>query len=130
MGLNSLATSYAANQVLNAVNVAVDTVNFVLDPRIEYLADIAVHAGQALLRRDGYFGVKIDSLNIDVKLLDTPEERLIMDVANLARMTKLGISGTKSPLPTAIKVISSLQYAVNFWANKFVAFTPKATSKV
>jgi hypothetical protein len=116
---NCVDNGYETNQIYNAATAVFVGANCIVNPNLKDLTDMTIHAAQALLRKDGYFGVKIDSLGIDVKLIDGKKGRLIMDIANMYRLGQL-ITDTSSELPIAIKVIDMYNHLFNFLANRSV----------
>lgn len=118
--LNSVDTGYAANQIYNAATGVFVAANCIMNPNLKDLRDMTLHFSQALLRRDGHFGIKIDSLNIDIKLLSFPHAKRVMDVANLARIVELVIDSPTSALPIGVQIADLYNHSLNLWATKSV----------
>lgn len=95
MSLFTVDNLYTPNQVYNLATAVVVASNFVYEKSIgktpntqEHLIDVAIHLGQALLRRDGYFGLKIEVLNIDWKI-SIPGAKNSMRLANAGRIAEI-----------------------------------------
>jgi hypothetical protein len=79
----------------------------------EWGRDIALHLAQGFLRKDGFFGLKISALNIDVKA--PVHGKKIMRILNVARIMEISYRCelSSSSIPRLANFVDSGNHVLN-----------------
>jgi hypothetical protein len=123
MGLSSITTDnlYVPNQLYSFATAAFVTASYFSEKskgnnpdNVEYFRDVFIHLGQSLLRKDGYFGLKIDALSIDWKLA-LPGAKNVMRLANIGRISEIIYKAQQdsSTIPDIANLIDGSNHGIN-----------------